>query len=704
MNGIALRLTTTAVLLLVTLPLSATICTTRDFNSFVLGGVAQPEPFALTGRVNNICAPRENTVLLEDATGVSHIFNIRTGNANVGDIVSIQGFVRVNPPDREPWIEGATLAIIGRTNAPSPIAVSLEEIGRGDCNYRPVETTGVVADVFEDDVDAKSGFLVLKDGVHTIPVVRQRDDLDNCRRLLDAKVKVVGIYYPYVYGYRRFQGPYIDACFLPISVLEPAPQPFSVPPLELLSYKKPADLLKIDRRRITGRVRAAWQGDRLLLDADDGRKIFATLTTMQTLPSYGERITLSGYPDTDVFNLTLTRAVFRPEQALDKGTQTTTDIVPSDLIAESNGSPTFNIKLHTERIRLRGTARALASARGGGRRLTLEHDGRIIPVEINARLCDGLDIPIGSRLEVSGIFLVNCENWSPTRILPRIDDVFIVPQLAQDIKILSTPSWWTPQRLTVVIVSLLAALVGIYIWNRVLTRLVSRKSAELFKSEIAQASAELRIDERTRLAVELHDSLSQNLTGVYCQVAATKRALSVDPGSVARHLETVERMLESGRNELRRCLWDLRGAALEEQDFATAIRMSIEPLMSEADISLRFFIPRKRLSDTTAHMTICIIRELVTNAIRHGKARHIRIAGEIHADEMSFSVRDDGCGFDPANCAGPSEGHFGLTGIRERVNRLNGRVAFESSPGKGSRIVVSIRLPHPDQSDLQSEA
>ena len=78
------------------------------------------------------------------------------------------------------------------------------------------------------------------------------------------------------------------------------------------------------------------------------------------------------------------------------------------------------------------------------------------------------------------------------------------------------------------------------------------------------------------------------------------------------------------------------------------------------------------------------------NAIRHGQARHIRIAGEYRDERVRFSVADDGCGFDPDNLAGPSQGHFGLQGIRERLSKLGGRLALESTPGKGAHIVVEI--------------
>jgi len=85
-----------------------------------------------------------------------------------------------------------------------------------------------------------------------------------------------------------------------------------------------------------------------------------------------------------------------------------------------------------------------------------------------------------------------------------------------------------------------------------------------------------------------------------------------------------------------------------------------------------------------------IIRELVQNAVRHGGASIVKIAGSLEDGIIRFSVSDNGCGFDPATRPGILQGHFGLQGIRERVNQFNGEMEISSSPGKGAKIVVTL--------------
>ena len=200
------------------------------------------------------------------------------------------------------------------------------------------------------------------------------------------------------------------------------------------------------------------------------------------------------------------------------------------------------------------------------------------------------------------------------------------------------------------------------------------------------------MDERTRLAAELHDYLAQNLTAISYRLAAAERSRTMEPDALTRHLAAATRMLGSCRTELRRCLWDLRSDALDEPDFATAIRKSAETVANDADVSISWNIARTKISDSTAHTILSVTRELVSNAVRPGKARHVRISGELEDGVLRFSVTDDGGGFDPASANGSADGHFGLDGIRERLRRYNGGLDIESSAGKGTEISICMQL------------
>ena len=241
--------------------------------------------------------------------------------------------------------------------------------------------------------------------------------------------------------------------------------------------------------------------------------------------------------------------------------------------------------------------------------------------------------------------------------------------------------------------ALVMLLAVILVWNVSLRVLAERRGRALFKARIGNATAKLKVEERTHLAIELHDTIAQNLTGVSMELASAADLGEGASPEMLHHLGIATKALKSCRDELRYCLFDLRNQALEEPNFATAVERTLQPHLNGAKLSVRFNVPRKELHDNTAQALLRAIRELAVNAIRHGKATSIKVAGELDADGLRCSVRDDGCGFDPDTCPGVLQGHFGLQGVRERIEGLGGSFDIASAPGKGTKAVITIRPP-----------
>ena len=257
----------------------------------------------------------------------------------------------------------------------------------------------------------------------------------------------------------------------------------------------------------------------------------------------------------------------------------------------------------------------------------------------------------------------------------------IVTRRDEDVKVVSGPPWWTPTKVFAAFAGFILLVAGLAVWNRILMRIAAKRSRELAREQLAKERSELKTGERTRLAIELHDSLSQNLSGLGCQLVATRLALK--PGDVAyTRLGTAEQMLLSTRTELKRCLFDLREDLLEDMDFEHAIRQTLRSILGGCDLKLRFQVARSVMDDSQAHTILSVVRELVSNAIHHGHATAVAVAGALESTDVTFSVRDNGTGFDTESCAGPADGHFGLTGIRDRINRAGGTFHIESAPGE----------------------
>ena len=176
------------------------------------------------------------------------------------------------------------------------------------------------------------------------------------------------------------------------------------------------------------------------------------------------------------------------------------------------------------------------------------------------------------------------------------------------------------------------------------------------------------------------------------KLRAADKMFESNPAASRKQLSLAVKTLDSCRDETRNCIWDLRNQALDEPVMDRVLVRTLAPHAGDAKLTVRFAVPRNRLTDNTAHAIICIIRELVINAVRHGKAKNIQVAGCIDGDRLLFSVKDDGCGFDPTTRLGSDEGHFGLQGVQERIESIGGKVTIVSAPGRGTKISASITM------------
>ena len=305
----------------------------------------------------------------------------------------------------------------------------------------------------------------------------------------------------------------------------------------------------------------------------------------------------------------------------------------------------------------------------------------------------------GCQLEVCGICIPEFDADVTNMVFPEFKGLIVIPRTPDDLRVLARPPWWTPGRLAVVILALVLVIVAILVWNRMLKVLSERRGRALCDEQMSSAISELKVEERTRLAVELHDSISQVLTGIALQIDAAIGSGIDGTTKAGGFLATARSMLASCRHELRCCIWDLRTRTFEDQDLNGAIRQTLAPHIGDIPLLIRFNIPRSILNESLAHDMLRIMRELAVNAVRHGKASQIKVFGECKGNLVRFCVKDDGCGFDPATSPGPAQGHFGLSGIRERVERRNGEMSVESSPGKGTSVTVSLRIGEEDRDE-----
>jgi len=582
-----------------------------------------------------------------------------------------------------------TMAVSVRCTATD---LPLAEVAALTVRTNGISTCGTVVDIFPDDVDTKNSFLILRDGADSLLVAMYVGFNADLANLLDAEISATGDFKPYQDGGARwFSPPYlsVEDPARDIRVLRAPPEdPFAIPELSYIHHATPKEIAGLGKHKISGTVIACWGGRNVLIRTARLRCVKLELAPGQAVPACGTVICAAGYPTTDFFKLILRNAIWKPTG------ETAALPPPKDMTAEEiltkDGQTHITHSLLGRPIRIRGVVRTKPNTSEG--RLQLECDGFLVGIDRGTADDAFAKIEIGSTVEVSGICVFEPEKQSWLATFPRLNDFFLVIGSEDDIAVLASVSWWTPMRMMVCALCFFVILVAILLWNRMLSRMIDRRSQELAAEQAAHIGSIQRTQERTRLAVELHDSLSQNLAGIAFQVSAASGVCHDSPETAAVHLGIAGRMLKSSRTELRHCLWDLRENTIDDPDFASAVAKTLRPVSGNAELRIRFSVPRARFTDSTAYAVLRILRELAANAVVHGKAANIWVAGEWHDGTLSLSVRDDGTGFDLVRHPGPEEGHFGLDGIDTRVRDLGGTFELQSAVGKGTRAVVTLPM------------
>jgi len=586
--------------------------------------------------------------------------------------------------------------ILAHHEPPKPARTTVGEILSGKFDGCLITVRGEITDAFVDEIDRGFIYLILTDGGQSIymPMSWKHDMGDEAEALIGNVVEVTGAWIAgHNVGQRRNVGHILWISGMKPSDLQTIKKsgkgPFAEPEISDARNLGPDRIFTLGRRKVSGTVLASWHGDRSLLKTDDGYLVRLDLATKK-IPGPGLRIEAVGLPESDLYNVNLRRVRWRRTAGVSLQPEAPEPVTAAYMLgfASDNRRSSF----HGRMVQVTGIVRGLPSVESDGR-IILEDGGFLLPVDFSKcpAALDGVDI--GCTVEVNGIAVMEVDNWRPSAIFPQIKEVFVVVTAPDALTVLKRPSWWTAGRSMTAIGLLLAVILGVTIWNRSLKSLAERRGRELTEETVSRVVSELKVRERTRLAVELHDSIAQNLTGAIMEIRTGVRLGSTNHDGMLSHLEMAQKTLESCRHELRNCIWDMRNRALEQTDMDKAIRLTVTPQIGPTSLAVRFTVPRERISDNSAHAILRIIRELAVNAVRHGRATTIKVAGSIEDGKLMFSVTDNGTGFDPATAPGVEDGHFGLQGIRERVADFNGDFSFDSAPGKGTRACVKIRLP-----------
>jgi ligand-binding sensor domain-containing protein/signal transduction histidine kinase len=221
-------------------------------------------------------------------------------------------------------------------------------------------------------------------------------------------------------------------------------------------------------------------------------------------------------------------------------------------------------------------------------------------------------------------------------------------------------------------------------------------AAQLYFLRVRQMRARFAavLQERNRIAREIHDNLAQEILGVSVQLEIVARTMPVSTEQAKTHLDRARALVRSSIAEARRYVWDLRSQSLDDRDLPTALSEMTRRLTAGSGVQTQFQVSGtfRPLAPQLENNLLRIGQEAINNAVRHASARTITVNLKFDARSVKLSVRDDGRGFEINNGGSASDGHFGIIGMRERAEEMGGTMAVVSGPGEGTEVVVGVPL------------
>lgn len=201
------------------------------------------------------------------------------------------------------------------------------------------------------------------------------------------------------------------------------------------------------------------------------------------------------------------------------------------------------------------------------------------------------------------------------------------------------------------------------------------------------------VEERNRLARELHDSVTQSLYSASLFAAAAQRtAAAGDLAQTQAYVAEVAETTQQALKEMRLLVHKLRPSLLDQQGVVAALRHRLRAVEGRAGVTYTFSAENlPRYTHALEDAAYFIVQEALNNALRHALATHVTVTLQSQPGALHITVTDDGCGFDPATAI--DAGGLGLSSMRERAAALDGTLSIISPPAdktQGTRIAVTL--------------
>jgi signal transduction histidine kinase len=629
-----------------------------------------------------------------------------------GMIVEIEG--RVVAAGYAPAISGRRTRIFGRGPVPPPVPADLSRLARGGDEGRWVTVQGVVHGFGERTAGHLESIpmLMLDAGGWPLSISWLAADRPfDPSRLVDAKIQVTGL----ASALRNSRGQFVSPSVLvtnpdDVKILTPAPtDPFAgkITPLDELGRFVVPERTG-HRIRTEGTVSYAAPGLLFLQDLSAAVRIDLAPAAAADEPQFapGDRVQVAGFLDMGRSIAGLTFAVARRVGSGPPPEPEPLAVTEIARVANDFRRVTWNTEpgSHDGRlVRCTGVVEAVEKTPAGLTATLSSPGGQWFAMLGDQPAPPALArLAVGNTVAVAGILRLDLDGARINGLIvdhPTLKRITVLARDAADIAVVQAASWWTPRRLATVLAAATAGLAASIGGVVLLGRRVRRQAVDLAASmQHRQQSAvefEATLRERNRLAANLHDTVLQTVTGIGYQLTACRAVDGTLAADAPRHLDIVDRMVGHAVEQLRGTVWALRATSPTDRTLAEAVGELAARLAQEHDAAIEADIAADlpALPDFAAGNLLLVAQEAMLNAARHAAATAttVRLHVPPPGAALVLEVADDGRGFDPAARPAGAQGHFGLDGMRERVERIGGTLDIQSVPGRGT--TVTVRLP-----------
>jgi ligand-binding sensor domain-containing protein/signal transduction histidine kinase len=216
----------------------------------------------------------------------------------------------------------------------------------------------------------------------------------------------------------------------------------------------------------------------------------------------------------------------------------------------------------------------------------------------------------------------------------------------------------------------------------------------IYQFRLGQLHARFRavLNERNRLAREMHDTLIQGCASVSALLEAHSSLAQRQPDSSGDLLDCARTQLRSTIEEARQAVWGLRSSSESTSDISSLLGQMTEQFSHEFAVPVEYQVSGKPFAfdQSIVHEVLMVAREALYNSVRHAQPKKVQLAVCFEENICRVRVRDDGSGFDPATLSCLPQNHYGLIGIKERVERIGGKFTLYSEIGVGTDLSVEV--------------